>query len=131
MTTIYIAEDGKQFYDEDECIQYERERVYSGVNSAIKGLTPDGKPLAFSDPNFCDSATSVYLASEKAVEVFKKRCDNEGINNSGIDEPGVYVWNDCDYPLENYTWLSLCGVISYYEDEIAKLREIENKFPII
>ncbi|MDE7346530.1 MAG: hypothetical protein K2N48_07305 [Muribaculaceae bacterium] len=127
MKTIYIANDGKEFSDCCECEEYERELQYKDGEGRIFGLDGEEKKISFSGRNFCDDVLAVFLADEKAVEIFETRCEDEGINHDNIGKPGAYIWNEGDWDWRTGEWTPIDLLIGHYYDKIEELKEIVEK----
>ena len=85
MKTVYQSFNGKIFYDEDECLAYEKSLTFRMFDA--EGLT--------------DNADVCYVADIKtpeAAEAFIETCATVGVPSDGIrrDCPGVYVWDFYD-----------------------------------
>lgn len=99
--TTYIAFDGKEFDDEDLCLEYEaQKKYYSSLNAAhfydSKGRE---KPLNRVIVDEANRIFMAYLPSKEAVESFKEIWAEQGlIGTDGIIEPGFYFYEDdkCD-----------------------------------
>lgn len=97
---IYIANDGKEFYDESACEIYEMNLVE--------------KTIEFYDSDFeksdLESCTYVVLKTPEEIEALKDLCRYYGISNKGISEKtGIYMYYD-----RGDTWKN----ISYAVDRI-------------
>lgn len=131
MRAIYIADDGTQFVDKNQCQEYEREhsQFYKNGKLIISGLDSDNEKISFFDDDFIEEAIILYLATEKAVEIFKERCDEEGVTSYGVDEPGIYIWGDSKYDhCEECQWTNIKVVIKGYENTIGELKKLINNF---
>lgn len=117
MKTIYIADDGKQFDDECECKEYEYSLAMEKAKDIIRGLDEDGDPIKFSDLHFCDRVYTVYLATNDAVEFFIDRCYKEQISTDGLENPGVYIW-------DNDEWADIEWEIEQHERRIKRLNKM-------
>lgn len=93
---VYIAIDGKEFNDKDDCESYEYELLE--------------KKLQFYDDKCgksdLDSCTYVKLISEQDVADLISICAYHGISCEGISSAGIYMY-------DNYNgWLNITEVIS-------------------
>lgn len=84
-TTVYIACDGKEFDDRDDCVNYE--------------FQLKEKQLLFFDsklfPSNLDNCTYIYIRTEAELEILQELCDFSDISCVGlIDGPGVYMYED-------------------------------------
>lgn len=129
MKVIYIADDGKQFNDENECMEYEFQKLYEKGESIISGFGPDDNWISFSEAHFCREATIISLKTEEAVKLFIRRCTEENLSNEGIDKPGIYIWGDSKYAYcENYQWTNATEVLEDYENLLNGLKNLINSF---
>lgn len=97
---IYIAKDGKEFYDESTCEAHEIELIE--------------KTIEFYDSDFeksdLESCTYVVLKTSDEIEALKDLCRYFGISHKGITEKtGIYMYVD-----RGDTWKN----ISYAVDRI-------------
>lgn len=81
---VYIAEDGKEFTEEDECIAHE----YHILESKLKLYSSK-----FQRTNV-DHCWYAVLENDIDVNSFKKVCNYQGITFVGITKPGIYMYND-------------------------------------
>ena len=98
--TTYIAFDGKEFDDEDLCIEYEGKIRYSALLTQAKFYNYKGEELTLqSIINEDDIADIVNLPTKDAVKQFKEL----GITvTDNIKIPGFYFYEDCDRYGEEY-----------------------------
>lgn len=95
--TVYIANDGMEFRDEDECEGYEM----LIVEKSLRFYTHDFKRGTL------DNCSYVNLVTEQDVNSIKVLCLYHGISSKDIDEPGVYWYND-----RRNCWLNLTEVMN-------------------
>lgn len=97
MQEMYIADDGKEFDDYDECMDYE-----SGLRmSQIKMYDFNRNTTMF--VSMCEY---VNLVTESDVDAFIYKCRLSGINTVGLDKPALYMWEGiCG------TWINLDQVM--------------------
>lgn len=94
MRTIitYVAEDGKQFRDEDECLAYETELRNAKFAANITFFDSDGKTLSLSEDGFL-SAKFILCRTKEATQFLQ---DEYG--------PNYYTpWDD--NPIEAGCWV--------------------------
>lgn len=96
---IYIAEDGTEFDDKDECEEYEMQYA----EEALKLYDDNGAPC-----ENLDSCVYANLDTWVAVETLLNVCKYYGIDTSGIKEPGLYT---CVYGIGNNSWCNLSEMI--------------------
>lgn len=95
----YVSDDGKEFVDKEECLQYE-----------FKLLT---QSLKCYDRNYnkaeVDDCIFINLITDEDVKNFIFASDILGTVTDGIDGPGLYMFDDHDYG--NGGWVSLDDII--------------------
>ena len=97
---VYIAEDGKEFDDKDECENYE----FRLIEKSLKFYT-----RKFEE---CDleSCTYVYLRTDDEVLKLIRLCDLDGITTECLDSVGTYVYdNHID------RWINMSAAIARIE----------------
>lgn len=82
---VYIADDGKEFDDEEDCQDHE----FDLLNGSFECYNGD-----FESVKCPDEATYVNLPTKKIIENFKRVCNWIGIVHTGVDEPGIYIYSD-------------------------------------
>lgn len=95
---IYIAEDGKEFDDQDDCLSHERD---------LREET-----LEFYDYNFMPSnlenCTYVKTVTQEDVNNLLYLCHIDGISHDGItDKPGIYM-----YMLHPDEWVNITEAVA-------------------
>lgn len=95
---VYIAEDGREFADRDDCVAYEMDLLV--------------KDIRFYDTDFnksnADSCLYIDLVTWTDVGNCQKVFDYLGISTKGIGEPGLYMYTD-EYPVRD--WVNLDDII--------------------
>lgn len=81
---VYIACDGKEFLDEDECEAYEIELVEKTLKLYDNNC----------EPTDIDKSSFANLISDEDVENFKNVCEWHGISSKGIDKPALYMYDE-------------------------------------
>lgn len=99
---IYIADDGKEFIDEGDCIDYE----FMILGQQIECYDADGTKI--NDPERC---SAVNLQTEDDVKRFIQWSDLCGCTTDGIDKPGIYVYGCGD------EWVNIDDLISRIRGE--------------
>lgn len=87
--TKYVADDGKEFDYEEECIEYERNQRIIGTK--IIFLDRNDKQIPVSQENV-SLAFGLILPTDKDVEVCMDLFSYDGTLADGISGPGVYLW---------------------------------------
>lgn len=80
---FYVAFDGKEFDNEEECRDYENELNIK----SIEAYDEDFNRIDF------DSATYVVIHSEAELNFIDKVCDYNGWTSDGLMETGLYRYN--------------------------------------
>ncbi len=131
MKTIYVADDGKTFEEEDECRYYEADKKNKEIEekNCIYGIEDSGQNIEFSDPDFCNDSMALYLKNDEAVKFFNDRCEREGLMTGQTNYPGFFIWNngDLDSPFEIDVWLDITEVIKFYKEKIEMLQGFMKK----
>lgn len=106
---IYIAEDGTEFNDKDECLEYEMRLCEKTIN--------------FYDGSFnkSDFASCVYadLPNSDAIQALINICDYERMPISGLENPGVYLYDEEAHWHKGNVWVNLT-------EGMAKIKELGN-----
>ena len=79
---VYIAEDGREFTDEDDCLYHEiglKKKLFVFYNHAL---------------NKCDfdSCMFVKIPTQKHLDDFRDICKYEGVTVEGLNDLGIYVY---------------------------------------
>ena len=101
--TIYIAEDGKEFFDEDDCLSHERDLLEKGLEFYTWSLSP-GK---------LSNCRYVKATTPELVDKLMKLVDMEGITSVGIREPGIYMYQ-CTSPRQ---WINISQAVDIIKGE--------------
>lgn len=80
---FYVAFDGKEFEDEDECREYENELNIK----SIEAYDEDFNRIDF------DSAAYVVIHSDADLYLICEVCDYNGWTSTGLCENGLYRYN--------------------------------------
>lgn len=97
--TVYIADDGREFMNEDECTDYEfglLEKTFNCYDGKYNNASPE-------------DCVYIDLPTVEDIERFKRYCDVSDIIDDGIDKPGLYMFDDKNYI--NEYWLNLDEVM--------------------
>lgn len=103
--TIYIAFDGKEFDDENECFEYECYEKYLKpfANAHFYNSKGQEQPLKDVIMYQANRTFMTYLPTVEAVEAFKEIMKEQniiGVNN--ITKPGFYFYEDYNCDEEDY-----------------------------
>ena len=105
---IFVAYDGTEFEDEDDCIDYECKLAENKISCY--------------DENFekakLDSCYFVDATDEESLTLFKALCNHYGYSENGIEGVGLYRYMDKgDY------WLNISQIMSNFEKCKRKVSE--------
>lgn len=101
---VYIADDGTEFMDEEECVDYEfnlLEKTLDIYNSNYEKVT---------DVESCHIAN---LHTSADVKNFIKACEVYGIIDDGIDGPGLYMYGYSD------VWVNLDDIVAHFRGGVT------------
>lgn len=131
MKVIYIADDGREFEDEDKCLEYEKfeNKKTKKLLSEIHAFTTEGKEMKVgSGEEEYDMESMLALVmyvtfdSDEALHFFDDQQEYYGyppIHECTICKNGdVFIYNDGDG-----AWISAKEMIEYYQDIITEFRE--------
>ena len=121
--TKYIANDGKEFEDEDECLDYERTSTMKAIKG-VKFFSEDGKEITnySSLEDLLDLSYFIKITDKDDFDKFEELLYDElGCSywadgwDSLKDEKGLFFYDE-----DRDSWIS-------WEAEYDKLREIRRK----
>ena len=93
----YIANDGKEFDDKEECIEYEKR--FSSILDKIffiqdkEVLTPTIENLGYC----CEWCTAIYVPREEDIEIISQMFDSFSIEDpfKNYHRSGLYYYDEC------------------------------------
>lgn len=103
---VYIAIDGKEFDDEDDCKNHDIEILTESIKCYDEN---------YNEVNNIEGATYVHLVTKKDVETALTICDGDGITCEGFEKPGLYMYN-----YHRHEWLNLDDVIFHIRGGATK-----------
>ena len=117
--TIYVAFDGKEFDDENECKRYESKKLQNKYGKDLLVYNKDGELIAL-DNDYWLSQSSAYVLckSEEALNYINKTFDYNGVNN--IDYDGNFPASFY-YDFNTDEWKEIEPRIKELQDEIDML----------
>ena len=119
--TIYIAFDGKEFEDENECERYESKKLEDKYGKDLLVYDNNGKLLSF-DNDYHLSQNSVYVVckSEEALNFLNKMFSVNSINKIYYEGnfPASFY-----YDFETDEWEEIAPRIKELQDEIDMLNK--------
>lgn len=115
MEIIYRAEDGKEFFDEDECSLYETS-IRLQTQKGLACFDGSMMKMSFKDPiKTVEKAVYVRLDDWPAVQAYE-RLSKEACCSSPT-RPGCWYYDD------NYDmWVEIEGHIGFLNEEIENFR---------
>jgi hypothetical protein len=119
--TMFRAEDGKMFNDEDECREYECELAADKVKGQIALFDANRKPLPLI-PSQLDDTFYARIDTEEAFEWFKDTVYEQGSMIDGLywyGKPDIYIW-DANTKIGD-TWLSWNKIVEGMNEERNEL----------
>jgi hypothetical protein len=105
---IYIAEDGTEFDDRDDCEAYE----YRLIGKRLKMYT-----YGFSPCQSVENCCYARLDTWADVQAFIDLCTYDGISTRGITDPGLYMYSEGRYGFGNEAWVNITGILKNLESE--------------
>ena len=104
---VYIAEDGKEFEDADECEGYEMSILANRLDMYTHRCVKT---------NSVTNCWYVKLNTEDEASMFKRLCDFDGVSCKGIDKVGTYMYTEGGYGYGNEAWTNLSEIIKSLEE---------------
>ena len=135
--SMYVANDGKMFDDEDECRAYEIKQALGNFQDGITLYNYKGNKIKINDFNgeayefngWIDEAYFIKANSEEALEAFTDLCYEYGTDIGGLDwngEPDIFVYGDLCPMGEIGRWNSWNETVkklqTFKEEYIDKMR---------
>ena len=77
---LYIADDGAEFEDEDECLKHEKTLGFNFIKDDITFWDEHFKKLSIDEEDLTDKVFYVKIDTEKAYEWFNNLLWEEGFN---------------------------------------------------
>ena len=106
---VYIADDGREFVCEDDCLDHEFDIV-------VKLLDDYCYDAKFNKAGV-DACSFAFLPSGEMVDIFVKACDVYGCVSDGVDKPGIYMYSDF-----SGCWINLDDVYARFNEVLKKGR---------
>lgn len=117
--TTYIAFDGKEFEDYNECERYEDKELQDKYGKDLLVYNNNGTLLPFNN-DYCLSQDSVYVVckSKEALNFLNKMFDDNRVNNIDYDDnfPASFY-----YDFTTDKWKEIIHRIKELQDEIDML----------
>lgn len=116
--TIYVAKDGKEFADEDDCLKYENSCI--GENLQMYSYTL----LKTYNVGCCRYAK---IDTPEQVTDFITLCRYHGVSIRGIEAPGIYIYVEGTYGDRETAWINVSRAIEIMEAGAIKIMEAGGK----
>ena len=124
--TTYVAFDGSEFDDEDDCLAYERTIQATDYEGEIFFYDSYHKPLPLHTEDL-DDVYFVNIRTEKACQWFVDRCRDCGSTNPWSYDPRRKE----EFPLTGFFWYDTNGDYwRCWNTEIEKLNAIRDYFQL-
>lgn len=104
---VYIADDGKEFDDIDECESYENR--LAGQKLIMYDYSETRCELV-------ENCWYVKLNNQEDIEAFKAICKYDGISHKGVTSPGVYMYVEGGYGRGNDAWTNISEIVKRVEE---------------
>ena len=99
---VYIADDGTEFEDDDECEAYEMDCLAKTIKFYSHDL----------DESDLDQCTYMKCMTQTAFDNVLKLCDYQGLTTEGLCGPGIYMYQGI-----SDKWVNLNDLITAIQDE--------------
>lgn len=116
--TKYIADDGMEFEDEEECLEYEQRMALSCIKGQFLMLNDEFKEVENPICNF-DEVTYIYVKTDYAAEKLHEVLTKEWNVPWDYDPKTAGVWFKCD---ERDRWIHL-------DEERKRVKDIQDHGP--
>lgn len=116
MKAIYIADDGAQFDDEDECAKHDHEVKLNAINFTILG--PDFNKIDTSDFDRIERiGTYLTIPTSESLKIIRDFLyDFLGLTITKLDHPGIFKLNE-----NQGIWEDIDELIEIHQNELDKL----------
>ena len=123
--TTYVAFDGSEFDDEDDCLAYERTMRATDYEGELFFYDSNRKPLPL-DVEDLDNVYFVNILTEKASAWFLDRC-----RDCGSTHPWIYdSHRKEEFPKTGFFWYDDNGDWRHWQTEMESLRAISDYFQL-
>ena len=104
---VYIADDGKEFDDEDDCIAYEITRSCEKIKM---------RDYRWAQTDDVENCQTVKLDNLDEIKSFIELCKYSGVSHKGIEAPGVYLYTEGRWGACNEAWTNISEMIKSFEE---------------
>lgn len=122
--TTYVAFDGSEFDDEDDCLAYERTMQATDYEDEIFFYDNNRKPIPLNVEDL-DDIYFVNILAEKACQWFVDRCQDCGSTHPWSYNP----YRKEEFPLTGFFYYS-DEEWHHWQTEIERLRAISDYFQL-
>lgn len=130
--SMYVADDGKMFDDEDECREYELKQALGNFQDGITLYGYNGNKVEINDfsgdaiefRGLIDEAYFIKATSADALEALTDLFYEYGIDTSGLDwngEPDIFVYGDLCPNGNSGQWNS-------WNETVKKLQDFKEEY---
>lgn len=98
---IYIADDGTEFDDEDDCLEHERKCALGKIKMYDQNLE---------ETNSLEECHCVNLNTWVALNDFVKACKDQ-FNTKGLERPGIYIYTEGTYSNRDKAWTNISEIM--------------------
>lgn len=121
--TYYIADDGKRFECEEECIYYEETLAFEKIKNDL--VMFNSEDFVVSDMKSFKDVRMVVIKTETALTFFLDRCYDYGVPRCGISKCGFYKWDDSRCGGE---WINVFEELHKFNHAVEVAQVFENDF---
>jgi hypothetical protein len=116
MKHIFIADDGTEFDNEKECLEYET--TYGEMMQSFILLDKSFKKIDVTSPFYVDDVAYLWILDGNNAESVCSYLDEQYGLADGIHGYGMYIMRK-----DELVWDSIDELITYHEDELTRLNE--------
>jgi hypothetical protein len=118
ISTVYIAEDGHKFFDEDECIKHEWEVRFGTINGPLKVFDDGMTKLPLNSKLNCDSIFYIKAETQEAIDIMRHYFEFQGYNGKGLEKPGYFYFDEL-----SCCWFDLRDQLTMLIDALEAMKE--------
>ena len=118
--TIYIAFDGKQFDDEDKCVEYESLAKAKEIGDDLLLYDKNGNRIKTINYASADKIDYIIVKSEKAYDYLEEKMDNYGLDYPSFSSKlPIYSY----YSYDKNEWCDIKDKIEDLQEELDRLNK--------
>lgn len=121
--TYYVADDGKRFNTEEECLHYEENLAFEKIKNDL--VMFDSEDFVISDMIDFENVRMVVIKTKPALTFFLNMCYKYGVRQGGIYKCGFYKWDSY-----HHAWYNVFEELHKlrHATEVAQVFECEFEF---